>query len=62
MQICSMLGFNTFPLINVRGTPEISNQWRMESLLYVSDERIIFKPSGAFGPSVDFAYEDIGEC
>jgi hypothetical protein len=56
-------GFNTFQLLNVRGAPEFSNQYRgSESSFIVTDEAILFKPRGANSDmKLDIPYEDIAE-
>ena len=56
-----MEGYNTFLLTTVKGNSSLANQWRLESQLFVTDEKLVFKPSGSYGPSVDFAYEDIAD-
>jgi hypothetical protein len=55
-------GFNTFPVLRVRGPSNISNQWRSESVLQMKDEGVYFKPSGPNNSnSVSFEFEDILE-
>lgn len=53
-------GCNTFPLLNVRGASSISNQYRSDSVLLVTEEALIFKPNGRDGGAkVEFAYDDV---
>eukprot|EP01038_Epipyxis_sp_PR26KG_P004272 gene4272-6051_t len=53
-------GVNIFHLINVRGVSSISNQFRSDSLLIISDEAIIFKPRGEHSDQkIEFNFEDI---
>lgn len=56
-------GCNTFALLNVKGSPGIANQWRFESIIEITDDKIVFKPNGLLnaGPTVEFCYEDIAE-
>ena len=55
-------GRNSFALLSVRGIPGVSNQWRNESVLFINDESITFKPFGASSnQSIEFAYEDISD-
>ena len=56
-------GYNSFQLLNVRGAPEFSNQYRgSESALLITDEALIFKPRGAYTDmKLDINYEDISE-
>eukprot|EP01034_Spumella_vulgaris_P031604 gene31604-39040_t len=55
-------GQNTFPLLNVRGASSISNQYRSDSVLVVTDEAVIFKPRGANSDTkIEFAFEDCVE-
>lgn len=53
-------GYNTFPLINVRGAPNIANQYRTGSVLLVTDDCLVFKPRGEHSDlRVEFFYDDI---
>lgn len=55
-------GFNTFPVLRVRGPSSIANQWRSESVIQFKDEGVYFKPSGAQSHNtVAFEFEDIVE-
>lgn len=53
-----MEGFNTFRVISVKGNVHEGSR---DKLLYITDEKIVYKPTGAYGTSVDFAYEDIAD-
>lgn len=52
-------GYNTFPVTYVKGQVSLANQWRMESLLLVTDNMMVFRPTGIEGPSVEIAFDDI---
>jgi hypothetical protein len=55
-------GFNTFPVLRVRGPSNITNQWRSDSVLQMKDEGLFFKPAGSMSNStVSFEFEDIVE-
>jgi hypothetical protein len=53
-------GFNTFPLLGVRGPSSISNQWRNDSTLVIADECLMFKPRGSITDTkIEFSFDDI---
>lgn len=52
-------GYNTFPVTYVKGQVSLANQWRLESLLLVTDNMMVFRPTGIEGPSVEIAFDDI---
>jgi hypothetical protein len=52
-------GYNTFPVTYVRGQTSLANQWRLESLLLVTDNMIVFKPTGIDGSSLEISFDDI---
>eukprot|EP01035_Chromulina_nebulosa_P020330 gene20330-26390_t len=55
-------GRNEFKLLSVRGIPGVSNQWRSESTMLITDESIIFKPfGGANNQSIEFSFDDISD-
>lgn len=52
-------GYNTFPVTYVKGQVSLANQWRLESLLLITENMMVFKPTGVDGPSVEIAFDDI---
>ena len=52
-------GYNTFPVTYVKGQASLANQWRLESLLLVTENMMVFRPTGIQGPSVEIAFDDI---
>ena len=51
-------GENTFPLINVRGNSALSNQYRSDSVLVISDESLVFRSKDS-SRKVDIPFDDI---
>lgn len=55
-------GYNTFPLINVRGVSSIANQFRGGAVLLITDDALVFKPRGEHSDlRVEFFYDDISD-
>lgn len=52
-------GYNTFPVTYVRGQVTLANQWRLESLLLITESKIVFRPTGISGTSVDIPFSSI---
>lgn len=53
-------GLNIFTLKNVRGPATISNQYRSDSLLVISDESLSFKPRGFQSDTkIEFSFDDM---
>ena len=53
-------GANSFFILNVRGAPAISNQWRHDSTLTITEEALIFRPKGILSEhKLEFLYSDI---
>lgn len=53
-------GFNTFKLVAVRGATGIADMFiRSTSLLCVQDDKLVFKPQGDRGTSIEFSFEDM---
>lgn len=51
-------GENTFPLINVRGNSSLSNQYRSDSVLVISDESLVFRSRDG-SRKVDIPFDEI---
>jgi hypothetical protein len=55
-------GYNTFFLINVRGAPNVANQFRSGAVILITDDSLVFKPRGENGDlRVEFFYDDISD-
>lgn len=56
-------GYNTFQLLNVRGSPEFSNAYRgSESVLLITDEALIYKPRGHHTDfKLEINYDDVND-
>lgn len=53
-------GYNTFPLLRVRGPAAVSNNWSNDAVLLVKDEMLVFKPFAQLHLKVyEFLYDDI---
>lgn len=52
-------GFNTFPITYIRGQAQLANQWRLESLLLITESMIVFRPTGLSGTSIDIPFSSI---
>jgi hypothetical protein len=53
-------GFNTFKLIAVRGNRSVAGSFiKGTSLLFVLEDKLVFRPQGVQGTNVEFSYEDI---
>lgn len=56
-------GCNTFPITTVRGNNSVANQWRLESVIVINDESIVFKPNGSMqgGQTITFHFDQIAD-
>jgi len=54
-------GCNTFPITTVRGNSAVANQWRLESVIVINDESVVFKPNGSMqgGQTITFHFDQI---
>ena len=53
-------GFNTFKITNLRGKSDLARMFNKgTSLLFVMEDKIIFRPQGLHGSNIEFAYHDI---
>lgn len=53
-------GFNTFKLTDLRGKSDLVRMFNKgTSLLFVMEDKIIFRPQGLHGSNIEFSYDDI---